>query len=82
MNSHEITTLDEYRLLAGQRVGAIVITDVTGKRIHRPDCRTITEARFTEKVINNRNKNGRYYYFQRLEDAEQMFSAPRCGLCF
>lgn len=83
VEAHEITTLEEYRALAGQSLGTLVVTDTaSGTKAHRPLCRTISETTFTEKVLTNRAKNGRYYFFLRLEDAERQLHAHPCRVCF
>jgi hypothetical protein len=82
MDSHEIRTLAEYRALSGLAIGAIVITDnATGDKVHRPSCAYITGAAFSEKVLDNENRNGRYYHYLRIEDPERELGAARCKTC-
>lgn len=80
--SHEIRTLEEFRGVTKQTVGVIVVTDTTWEsKAHRTDCLYVNEANFTTKVVEGRNKNGRYYYFLRYEDAAQLADARQCRLC-
>ena len=68
--SHEIRTLEEFRGVTGQPVGVIVVTDTTWEsKAHRTDCPYVTESNFTTRVVEGRNRNGRYYYFFRYDDA-------------
>ena len=80
--SHEIRTLEEFRGVTRQPVGVIVVTDTAWEsKAHRTDCPYITESNFSTKVIEERNKNGRYYYFFRYDDAAQQTGARPCRLC-
>ena len=59
-----------------------MVTDTAWEaKAHRTDCPYVTEANFTTKVVEGRNKNGRYYYFLRYEDAAQQTGARQCRLC-
>jgi hypothetical protein len=80
--AEEIRTLDEYRAVAGLPVGVIVVTDTaTGTKAHRPSCATISETTFSTKVLENKARNGRYYFFLRLADAERRLGAHPCRRC-
>ena len=80
--SHEIRTLEEFRGVTRQPVGVIVVTDTTWEsKAHRTDCPYVTESNFSTKVVEERNKNGRYYYFFRYDDAAQQTGARQCRLC-
>lgn len=82
LESHEIRTLTEYRVVSGLMVGAIVITDhANGDKVHRPSCVHVNEARLSQKVVENQNRNGRYYHYLRIEDAERELGARRCAKC-
>jgi hypothetical protein len=82
IETHQLKTLEEFRAVAGQSVGVIVVTDkATGNHTHRPTCDTISEATFTMKVLENGGKNGRYYFFLRAEDAQRELGASVCAHC-
>lgn len=59
-----------------------MVTDTAnGTKVHRLFCRTISEATFGEKVVENGAKNGRYYLFLSAEDGEQSLGARPCPVC-
>lgn len=80
--SHEILSMDEFRGVKAQPVGVVVVTDSASEtKAHRTNCQWVTEESFEKKVIEGRNKNGRYYFFLRLEDAAQELGARECRSC-
>jgi len=83
LDSHEIKTEEEFEGLHGGQVGWIVNVDAPTNRntAHRPNCDSITIAFFREKVVDNGSRNGSYYHFLRLADAERELDAVCCARC-
>jgi hypothetical protein len=81
--SHELRTFEEFESVRRQKVGVIVVTDTpTGTtKAHKPDCSTISVETFSAKALPNGGKNGRYYYFLRLWDAQRELGAEVCRTC-
>ena len=77
--THEIRTLAEFRALTALPLGVVVITDSAGpSRSHVAGCRWLNEDSFTEKVLENRARNGAYYFFLRRDDIPNVAA---CGHC-
>jgi hypothetical protein len=81
--THEIKTVEEFRRVADQADGVVVITDTPTSVINanKPTYRYVTEDNFTTKVINGRNATGRYFLFLRYDDAARETGAAWCGSC-
>ena len=80
---HEIATLEEFREHRQTGAGVIVIADVTRlpAKAHAPSCGFVKEESFAEKVIQNRGKEGQYYFFGTLSEALRVVGARACGRC-
>lgn len=63
--------------------GVIVIYDRIRPEpvAHKPNCFHVTAERFAEKVLEKGGKNGRYWWFDRFEEAEEKLGARRCLHC-
>jgi hypothetical protein len=48
---------------------------------HHPECSSVTESAFVEKILDNKKKNGRYYWFERFAHAHTELGAHRCQRC-
>lgn len=78
----EPKSVEEFRQIRLNDTGVIVITDTTfGSRAHIPNCRKVTSENFSEKVIMNKNRNGRYYWVDDLATAIRVLKAVRCPEC-
>lgn len=59
----ELTTLDLFREYHNAiKSGFIINDDKIEPRIHKAGCSSVKEAHFIEKVIENTNSFGRYFY--------------------
>ena len=77
----EIKTLEDFRRIHASGEGFIVITDnANPNKIHLPYCRTLKEENFRKKVIENKGKNGRYYWIDDPRKA-QILNAIPCNVC-
>jgi hypothetical protein len=82
VEANEVRTLAEYKAVAGHTVGVVAVTDTaTGNKVHRLDCAHVSAETFNTKVIEHANRNGRYYFYLRTEDAELELRASRCQKC-
>lgn len=79
----QIWDADEFRERKHGATGVLVIFDrVRDAPIaHVPACRYVTEERFRQKMLEMDGKNGRYWWFERLSEAEARLGARRCGHC-
>lgn len=75
----ELITLGAFRQAISE-ADRIVIDD--GARpspiVHHPECSFVKEESFTEKVLENQNRSGRYYAAMNTKIAES-HRAARCG---
>jgi hypothetical protein len=79
--SERLETLDDFRRAVSDG-NLIVVTDTaTGTQIHRPDCRTISEATFEEKVLRNGGKNGGYFAVADERAGREFPGARLCNVC-
>ena len=81
----EITTLEEFRQIKnGNLDHIIVILDTANEnKSHFVGCEFITEQNFQEKVLDNANKNGRYYHYTSRKEAKKANhpNVSPCGRC-
>jgi hypothetical protein len=75
----EIVSLQQFKEYRSYD-GYFIVTDTTGKKIHVTRCPTIDASTFKEKVIENK-KNGNYYYFSDLIEAQEKFKVKKCNEC-
>jgi hypothetical protein len=75
---NEIQTDEEF--LANQHAGTVIaITDSANKnKVHVLPCNYVRPEYFHEKVVVGRNKNGRYYLCDSVEEAESRLGARQC----
>jgi hypothetical protein len=48
---------------------------------HEPSCEHASSTHFQTKVIDNKGRNGGYFYFLRYGDARVALGAVRCAAC-
>lgn len=78
----EVKSVEEFTQIRLNDTGVIVITDTAfGSRVHIPNCPKVTSENFSEKVIMNKNRNGRYYWVDNLVTAVRVLKALRCPEC-
>lgn len=81
--ARQLWDIEEFRRRKRGDTGVIVIFD--GVRdapiAHVPSCRYVTEDGFEQKMLEMGGKNGRYWWFERLGDAERALGARRCMHC-
>lgn len=81
-NAVQITTLSEFSSYKKAKEGFIVVTDTAnGDSIHRCWCKWLKDDYFYKKVIENGNKNGRYFWYDSYEDASSNFQLRECKTC-
>jgi len=82
-SGEQITELDEFRRALASEDGVIVIQDRVRPApiAHRPRCVYVKERWFIEKILSNYGKNGRYYWFTRVESARSRLGADPCSTC-
>ncbi|MEK8127485.1 hypothetical protein WMW72_06105 [Paenibacillus filicis] len=74
MGRMEIKTISEYNYRKGQKNGYIIITDKPLKRaiIHRTTCPNLEERYLKQKVIDNNNKYGNYFWITNTIEADEL----------
>ncbi|HKT21176.1 MAG TPA: DUF6308 family protein [Nitrososphaerales archaeon] len=77
----EIHSIKEFRQVKLKADGVIVTTGSKPPRAHRALCRELSEERFTEAVVFNEGKKGRYYLRGDLAEAVRDFQAVACMKC-
>jgi hypothetical protein len=77
----EIRNIREFRQVKLKAEGVIVTTGSKPPRAHRALCRELSEERFTEAVVFNEGKKGRYYLRKDLAEAVKDFGAVACMKC-
>lgn len=80
MKKH-LTTEEEFRESKFSREGYIVITDDTKNTIHMPNCPDVDIANVREKVVNNNDQHGRYYFVDDLVAGTEELNAQKCLNC-
>jgi hypothetical protein len=75
-----ITTLERFRERVTGRYGVIVIKDDTSSQpvAHHRECFFVDEDSFTEKVLDNAERNGRYWWAKNSRIAAEQLGARRC----
>ncbi len=79
----KILTREAFRRAKAMPSGVIVNVDLPNKRAmaHHPSCEYMSLAHFDIKVIQNKGRNGAYYYFPSFADARRALGADACGAC-
>jgi hypothetical protein len=77
----EIRSIKEFRQVKLRAEGVIVTTGSKPPRAHRALCRELSEERFTDAVVFNEGKKGRYYLRNDLAEAVRDFQAVACMKC-
>ncbi len=77
----EIRNIREFRQVKLKAEGVIVTTGSKPPRAHRALCRELSEERFTDAVVFNEGKKGRYYLRSDLAEAVRDFQAVACMKC-
>lgn len=79
----KILTVDDFEKIKRNGLGYIVITDKPNstKRLHRVNCPHIDKNKFIQKVIENKEENGSYYWFEDKLNALNELDAEDCLVC-
>lgn len=77
----EIRSIKGFRQVKLRAEGVIVTTGSKPPRAHRALCRELSEERFTDAVVFNEGKKGRYYLRKDLAEAIRDFQAAPCMKC-
>lgn len=81
-NWREIKTLEEFREGMKKGEGYVVITDTANpNKVHKPSCPWVKEEYFEEKVVQNKCRNGHYYWTDKIDFAKKKWGAevhPTC----
>jgi len=77
----EITTLEEFRRIKNLKSDEfIVITDSpTGNIVHIAFCESVKENDFRIKVLENKEKFGKYFHFPTYQESKK--SIPSISIC-
>lgn len=73
-----ITTLPEFERLINS--GFITIVDNLNNtvKVHKVNCHFVSSSNFKKKVIENKEKNGRYYWSENVHKAISELQAEPC----
>jgi hypothetical protein len=75
----ELRTLQDFQAARSQGDRIYVTDSANGDKVHDSSCPHLKDEYFVQKVIANRNRNGRYYS---LASGDPMPSgARRCPVC-
>ncbi len=78
----DLTTLADFDAARAQARGFIVVTDKARRsRVHRVGCLTLQRHQFSQKVVENGGKNGRYVLVDDYAAAAGPLRAVPCGTC-
>lgn len=66
--TEKITTEDSFRIKKNTVIGYMVITDGNKKKLHNITCPDVDFYYFRTKVIDNKEKNGSYYWSTLIEN--------------
>lgn len=79
----KILTEEAFRRAKAMPSGVIVNVDLPTKRAtaHRPSCDYVSAEHFDMKVIQNKGRNGAYYYFGSFDGARRALGAAACNAC-
>ncbi|WP_222860896.1 hypothetical protein [Paenibacillus senegalimassiliensis] len=79
-----IISLSNFKLIKARGHGYVTITDkYTGNCVHHVVCNYVAEHNFTQKVLENAQKNGAYFFTEDLNQAMNHFPNMRkCQKCF
>jgi hypothetical protein len=77
----EILNEDQFKHYKAFRDCYFVITDTTRRTIHTAGCSDVNISGFREKVLNNTNRNGHYYFTDDLIEGRETFQAVKCQNC-
>ncbi|RXZ78081.1 hypothetical protein EBB07_28935 [Paenibacillaceae bacterium] len=76
----EISSAEQFKEYRSKD-GYFVVKDITGIKIHVTRCPDVDIANFNKKVIENSSKNGGYYYFEDVIDANEKLKPKKCENC-
>lgn len=79
----KIRTIEEFELIKKNNEGYIIVVDKPNKtrRVHSTNCLHVDIINFTKKVIDNKEKNGSYYWNNTLKEAMSESEAEECLVC-
>lgn len=76
----EITTVEGFRKFKSTE-GYFIITDTNGRKVHSNRCVAVDVSNFREKVIDNSNRSGRYFFTDNFLEALQYPKVKKCEEC-
>lgn len=76
----EITTVEEFKTCKGTE-GYFVVTDATGRKLHSNRCTFVDLKHYSEKVLDNGNKNGKYFFTDDFFEAREYPKVKKCEAC-
>ena len=77
----EIASEEEFRSIKHNGIGYVVITDGNKSKLHVVNCPDVDFYYFKTKVIDNNNKNGRYYFSDSLIEIKNRLNSEDCLHC-
>lgn len=79
----KIRTIEEFELIKKNNEGYIIVVDKPNKtqRGHSTNCPHVDIINFIKKVIDNKEKNGSYYWNKTLKEAMSESEAEECLVC-
>jgi len=77
----EIVDMDQLKAVKREGKGYVVIKDTIRNTIHRPECDDVNTADFRLKVLDNKKRNGKYFWVDTVETARTLFKAKFCANC-
>ena len=79
----ELKTAEDFKQCIKKGTEFILVTDsANGNKVHSSRCGHISLLTFTEKVITNGCKNGRYLAITDLESGMTQMKAKKCAHCW
>ncbi|QHT63122.1 hypothetical protein GXP70_26235 [Paenibacillus lycopersici] len=76
----EITSVEEFKTYKSTS-GYFIITDTTGRKLHSNRCTFVDLKHFSEKVIGNESKNGKYFFTDDFFEAREYPKVKKCEAC-
>ncbi|MBM7564982.1 hypothetical protein [Paenibacillus sacheonensis] len=76
----EIVTVEDFKTYKSKE-GYFIITDTTGRKLHATRCTFVDLKHFSEKVADNANRNGKYFYTDDFFEAREYPKVKKCEAC-
>lgn len=79
----KILTVEDFEKIKRNGSGYILITDKPNsvKWLHRVNCPYVDKKNFIQKIIENKEENGSYYWFEDKFNALNELEAEDCLVC-